>query len=922
MSFYGNNCHSGSPNQSSFLHDLSSRSQTLMPPIQSTPKPRTHIDQTSTRCLKHSSRSPIKEEKEEEFILSSSTLTTDDQSRLNHNQSQLDDDVNTRFDSIELKINNAISELESIYKIIGYSSSEVNSKKSEIFTIVQDTISNFANSLQRKKSTLENECEWLKQQIQVILSMVNDAKGDKSLSLLQRGLVFNNQQQYVDGYKEQILSKMSSPEFKRSKLGDELTVEQQDEYMVRNIPELTLLELRSRLNMIFIEVLKTFVKQYKQYNSLNIECAKIVASIGPSEFDSRIIGSMPTLSDAESHQKIMEEFISLVTTVNTNQTPDQSENEVFIIASPVKSSSRETIHSSGEHSEDNMSRLRQVNYQLVRVMRSLKFTRISSDLMQALQQEIRKGRESLDARRGTVVEIVNKCLECIEFLQYSDEHLADLQKNEIGDSEGCLDSETLKLLLRDPLEFGLHDEHINYLVQFQNLIQAKIDEKREKWESYSTSCMQLWKRLGESEEYIGKFMQNNNNLSDLSLLNFKMELNRLYIKRSEYIESFISDARAEIERLWDQMYYSKDMRSEFEYFQYDPEFDDRDKESVLNIHEEEVKKLQQELEQKQPVLQIYAELQDLIKDQKFLQESSQDSSRLLSKNSCKILLNEEKIRKRINKSMPRVIESLKSEVKKYNNRVVLEGQRPLMINDKDFFEEVLRLESEHLSSGNRVKQKSASTSPMKRPVSASNISPERKQQPRFMSTRFPQAPRSTGRAKVSKLSTNPRQTVATRQPSPVHTSNVSSATKSSLGSSSSSRVNSSLLTLESPVSTSCTNSFIAKPPSVELKPLTSPLKSSTTRGNTSTNSYTNKITVGPQFHFDSREEKENKLGSFVNKVSNLNQFPPVNIEPASISSCNGMSSAGSTSIGNDTSTMMGDDYFAWRDEKIKQLNDV
>lgn len=112
-------------------------------------------------------------------------------------------------------------------------------------------------------------------------------------------------------------------------------------------------------------------------------------------------------------------------------------------------------------------------------------------------------------------------------------------------------------------------------------------------------------------------MQNNNNLSDLALLNFKMELNRLYIKRSEYIESFISDARKEIEKLWDQMYYSQEMKTEFEYFHYDPENDSRDKESVLNIHEEEVQRLNQEYDQKAPVFQIYAELQDLIKDQNF-----------------------------------------------------------------------------------------------------------------------------------------------------------------------------------------------------------------------------------------------------------------------------------------------------------------
>ena len=49
---------------------------------------------------------------------------------------------------------------------------------------------------------------------------------------------------------------------------------------------------------------------------------------------------------------------------------------------------------------------------------------------------------------------------------------------------------------------------------------------------------------------------------------------------------------------------------------------------------------------------MYEELQELLKDQQFLIESSKDSSRLLSKNSCKILLNEEKLGRESTKLYP------------------------------------------------------------------------------------------------------------------------------------------------------------------------------------------------------------------------------------------------------------------------------
>lgn len=108
----------------------------MMASIQSTPKPQLRTDQVTTGVVRQCSRSPI-EETEQLVLLP--TLTADGHSRL-HN------DLNTQFDSIELRINNAILELESIYNVIGYSSSEVDLKKlkflqlSKIQSIILPTI--------------------------------------------------------------------------------------------------------------------------------------------------------------------------------------------------------------------------------------------------------------------------------------------------------------------------------------------------------------------------------------------------------------------------------------------------------------------------------------------------------------------------------------------------------------------------------------------------------------------------------------------------------------------------------------------------------------------------------------------------------------------------------------------------------------
>ena len=147
-----------------------------------------------------------------------------------------DDDLMHNLGAIESNVGEALNELSSTYKTIGYSSREIASKKTEIFTAIHTTINNFAESLQREQTTIENECEWLRQQILIILAMINDQKGDKSLNLLQRGLVFANEEQYSDGYKQDILTKLSNsnyflPVSKEEKGhddddGQELTIEQ------------------------------------------------------------------------------------------------------------------------------------------------------------------------------------------------------------------------------------------------------------------------------------------------------------------------------------------------------------------------------------------------------------------------------------------------------------------------------------------------------------------------------------------------------------------------------------------------------------------------------------------------------------------------------------------------------------------------
>ncbi|CAX43088.1 anaphase spindle elongation protein, putative [Candida dubliniensis CD36] len=840
----------------------------------------------------------------------SEELNQNSNSKKNHEQ----------FESIAHNINETISELNTIYQEIGYSLLETNNKKSEIFNTIQDTINNFANNLNREKSNIENECEWLRQQIRIILSMINDPRGDKSLELICKGLVFNNQQQYEDGYREQILNKITamSEEFKSGKL----SMEQQYDYMMKNIPKLSLIEQRNRLNKIFLQVLKSFVTTFKKLNQVNLDYVEVCDIIGDENIPkSSVLLTLPSKPDAEYHRYVIDEFERIIQALNfsdKNQIPTDHRKEkftAFVLASPVKKH-QET----SEASNDGFVKLRDINYQLVRIIRGLRFTKITNELISTIKSEIEQCQAEIETRKSTVIGIIEKCIQFINVLQLNDDQVLQLQKEHNPHVEALLDMETLNLILQEPQQLGLNDSHIEFLISFQNMLQQTIDTKQAQWDQYSVTCKSLWEKLGESEEYITNFLSKNSSLTDLSLLNFKMELNRLYIKRSEYIESFISDARSEIEKMWDKMYYSQDMRMDFEFFNYSSDNEDIDKEKILSKHEEELENLKQEYSQKKNLFQMYEELQQLLKDQQFLIESSKDSSRLLSKNSCKILLNEEKIRKRINKTLPKLIDSLKKETSQYNNNAIQSGKRTLFINGEDFFEKILFIESEQYKiSGGR--NKSSSRTGSRVPSQSKTIS----------STRQPSRGSNPHKSPMKVLSRPASRSIINKNPSPVSRTTskwskektFNNPTTIKLGNAINSRLeahhrhqhlqphhqNTSLLSEESPMRASRDNSVLGKPPPA-IQPLISPLKP------LNIHNVGNITTIGTP---PSTMKPESNNISYGKENCSPFDLSPVKIRPGFFDHDGSRRASG---VSNDTSTVIGEDYLSWRDEKIKQLREI
>ncbi|RLV85116.1 Anaphase spindle elongation protein [Meyerozyma sp. JA9] len=882
------------------------------------------------------------------------TKNTTDLSHVLSNTKATDEIPTSKFDHIATNVNQAIADLNEIYTKIGFSTTETRIKKAEIFSAIEDTISNFSSSLMREKNNIENECEWLRQQIRIILAMINDDKGERNLRCSDRGIVFEDVKLYEQGYKEDVVDRLEYLQSRRQRFyatspfnltspyipeeDNSPSITNQYEYMTKTIPQLSLLQLKSNLNRIFLQVLQSFMKPFRKLTELNLAFLDIYDTVGniANVQDSPILKTLPNRQESEEHATLIHEFEEIMSTFKHSKHGKGNINDStqFIVSSPRKNQARET-QTPISPSSDTIEELRDVNYKLIRVIRCLRITKMSPELFSKLQKIINSYAAAMGERKNQMSEMISKCLTLIGNLSLTEKQLQLIQKNfetvsEIKNgngasatSEGYFDVETLQFIQHNPTEFGLHDGHLKFVEKFVSTLERLHESKQRKKNHYLKTCTMLWERLDESEAYINDFLSSNHDLSENSLVNFKMELNRLYLKRSEYVDDFIKRARSEIEKLWNDMLYSSEMRQCFKYYDYDTETSDEDKEEVLNSHEVELSTLKQEYEARKPILQLYEQVQELAKDQQFLTESSKDSSRLLSKNSCKILLNEEKIRKKLIKNMPRLINSLKSEVIKFNDSQLSQGKKPLQAYGEDFFEMVIMLESEYV---NKKSDKGRNSHSPSRPVS---YSPKRA---------------AIGRPSPTKgvSSRSPQRILKPTEISPPKRTGIQKPTKRAPKFSRNGVINSRLTSvvnsmssfsdmshnLESPISSNSLNYISGSHmPSLsrdysQLQPLNSPLKPEESCISQST------VRLSPlqQSGLANREpmgQGDKLTSSPISRAPEATR-PEGKENESTVTGKDGEQFSGKrhSEVSNESSFLMSDDYQSWRDQRIRLLNSL
>ncbi|AEY94790.1 FAAR137Wp [Eremothecium gossypii FDAG1] len=209
-------------------------------------------------------------------------------------------------------------------------------------------------------------------------------------------------------------------------------------------------------------------------------------------------------------------------------------------------------------------------------------------------------------------------------------------------------------------------------------------------------CESLWEKLKISPCYIDKFKQENDSLTVQHLNNFVKELDRLESMKKKLIRSLIEDSWARIKDLWNLMHFNDNERTEFTILyenMVSTSSSLEENEKVLDLCEKQIRVLEKKYALVKPMLELVDEFKVLHKERLQLEESSKDSSRLLSRNSHKILLQEEKARKRVTRHFPSVIYQLKMKLVQY----VEEFREDFLVDGRPFLE-IVNEEQEQLHS--------------------------------------------------------------------------------------------------------------------------------------------------------------------------------------------------------------------------------
>lgn len=291
---------------------------------------------------------------------------------------------------------------------------------------------------------------------------------------------------------------------------------------------------------------------------------------------------------------------------------------------------------------------------------------LSNSYLTQLETEIQRWRNELQSRISTV--------------SMSAAQIVALWV-ELGTPQESIDSNIMSYYKTEPEKLGTSMADVARLTSMKESLVQEKTQREERLSKLMKDTQGLWEKLMEDENYTREFQRANRGLSLQVLEAYENENSRLQEKKRQHIHVFIQDSREQLQELWAQHYFSEE-----ETYEFTPAWADIFTEASLEAHESEVERLQALLKERQPILSLIQQFNELQNEEKQLEASTQDASRLLQRGGGKRdptrLLREEKIRKRLAKRKPIVLHNLKEGLEAWEEQT----GKPFLINGESFYD--------------------------------------------------------------------------------------------------------------------------------------------------------------------------------------------------------------------------------------------
>eukprot|EP00466_Bigelowiella_natans_P017868 jgi/Bigna1/74661/fgenesh1_pg.30_\ len=268
--------------------------------------------------------------------------------------------------------------------------------------------------------------------------------------------------------------------------------------------------------------------------------------------------------------------------------------------------------------------------------------------------------EQMEKRKAFIAE---KCEICREYLQE-----LDLMPDSKWYSKewAVLNLDVDKAILKNAFTICFEDIQQLYN-RTMDLFNLKVNREK-KVSKYAEEIQGLWQRLGISEKERAQFMSSLSDLSPITILNCKAELERLKALRDEHVKDQIARHKTAIGELWDEMGIPEDERKQFSPF-----FSEHFTDETVECLKEKVEELETSAKDMRPILKLVKQREELVREKRDLDAKVKE----LGGERFRIrgfMIREGKIRERFAKKLPSILKKLKALLSGWED----ENKRDLM----------------------------------------------------------------------------------------------------------------------------------------------------------------------------------------------------------------------------------------------------